>query len=216
MRDEVPPPSDGIFESERRDILETLDDLHGRRGKARGEGRPLAFEKEIDREPIGLGDGRSFRLRGFIDRVDEIGQDPTGSSTTRPGSPAAYEDLVEFGRGRTLQPALYAVALEQILRGTGRARPAAGRRERLFLPVAAAARATRSWSGTSTGAGSGASSPISSPSSRKGYFFAGSGSQVRLLRLRSGLRGRRPERSGRKREANPEAFEAYDKLDEYK
>jgi hypothetical protein len=111
----IPPPSEGIFESERRDIQETLDIFLAAEETRERKGRPLAFEKEIGEEMIETDDGRSFRLRGFIDRVDRLGEDEYRIIDYKTGSPKPYEGLVQFGRGRTLQPALYAVALEQVL-----------------------------------------------------------------------------------------------------
>jgi len=111
----IPPPSDGIFESERRDILETLDIFLAAEEAREMKGRPLAFEKEIDRERIEAAGGGSFRLRGSIDRVDRLGPDTFRVIDYKTGSTKPYEDLVFFGRGRTLQPALYAVAFEQMM-----------------------------------------------------------------------------------------------------
>ncbi|HDT13768.1 MAG TPA: PD-(D/E)XK nuclease family protein, partial [Candidatus Aminicenantes bacterium] len=121
----VPPPSDAIFESERRDILETLAIFLAAEEMREPKGRPLAFEKRIEGERIEVAGGRAFRLRGSIDRVDRIGPDAYRVIDYKTGSSKPYEDLVEFGRGRALQPALYAVALERIL---ARERPGASPR----------------------------------------------------------------------------------------
>jgi ATP-dependent helicase/nuclease subunit B len=121
-RRKIPPPSEAIFESERRDILETLDIFMAAEGRREVKGRPLAFEKAIDREVIALGGGRSFRLRGSIDRVDGLGRDTYRVLDYKTGNPSDYEELVEFGNGQKIQHALYAVALEQIL---ARERPGA-------------------------------------------------------------------------------------------
>ncbi len=212
----IPPPSDGIFESERRDILETLDIFMAAEEKREERrGRPLEFEKEIDREKISLGEGRSFRLRGFIDRVDEIGKDTYRIIDYKTGSSRPYEDLVHFGRGRTLQPALYAIALEQIL---SRERP--GRTPRV------------------------AESGYLFPSRKgegheimvrdfdrdrlrlllndllalieKGRFFAGPDAWCTYCDYCNVCVSGGPGSSAAKRDANPEIFAAYDKLDEYK
>ncbi len=215
-RRKVPPPSDGIFESERRDILETLDIFMAAEEKREDrKGRPLAFEKEIDREPIGLGDGRSFRLRGFIDRVDEIGHDLYRVIDYKTGSSKPYEDLVQFGRGRMLQPALYAIALEQILT---RERP--GRAPRVaesgyLFP-------SRKGEGHEIMVGDFDRHRLRLLLAdllaliEKGYFFAGSGAKCTYCDYCNVCVSGGPGPSGRKRDANPEAFAAYDKLDEYK
>jgi RecB family exonuclease len=214
-REKIPPPSEMIFESERRDLLETLEIFLAAEEKREDKGRPFAFEREIRREEIALGGGRSFRLNGFIDRVDELGRDLYRIIDYKTGSPAAYEDLVEFGRGRTLQPALYAVSLEQIL---ARERP--GSKPRV------------------------AASGYLFPSRRgEGHEIMLRGfDRDRLRRLLNDLLGLLergtfiagpeakcdhcdyagvcvsggPGRAERKRAANPAIFEAYDKLDEYK
>jgi ATP-dependent helicase/nuclease subunit B len=213
-RRKIPEPSAAIFESERRDILETLDIFLAAEDKREDKGRPLAFEKEIAGETIPLGEGRSFRLRGFIDRVDRIRPGAYRIIDYKTGSPAPYESLVHFGRGRTLQPALYAVALEQIL---ARERP--GERPRVV------------------------ESGYLFPSRRgegheimvrgfdrdrlrrllgdllgllgKGYFMAGPDAKCGFCDYRAACVSGGPAVSKRKREANPGIFDAYDRLDEY-
>jgi ATP-dependent helicase/nuclease subunit B len=215
MRLKIPPPSDGIFESERRDILETLAIFMAAEEKRETKGRPLAFEKEIVDEPIALGEGRSFRLRGFIDRVDLIGEDTYRIIDYKTGNPAPYEGLVHFGRGRTLQPALYAVALEQML---ARERPGT-------KPVVAE-------SGYLFPSRRGEGDEIMVRNFdrdrlrlllndliallQKGYFIAGPDAKCGYCDYRAVCVSGGPESSGAKRDANPEIFKAYDKLDEYK
>ena len=114
-RRRIPPPSDEIFESERKDVERSLRIFLDFEQKREAKGRPLAFEKPIEREEMALPGGRSFLFRGFIDRVDRLGPDEYRIIDYKTGSPAPYEDAVHFGRGRNLQPALYAVALERML-----------------------------------------------------------------------------------------------------
>ncbi|MEN6310371.1 MAG: PD-(D/E)XK nuclease family protein [Acidobacteriota bacterium] len=111
----VPPPSETVFASERRDILESLEIFLNVEEKRGADVEPLAFEKAFEAETIDLGGGRSFRLGGFIDRLDRIGPALFRILDYKTGSSAPYESLVEFGRGRMIQHALYAVAVEQIL-----------------------------------------------------------------------------------------------------
>lgn len=114
-RTDIPPPSDVVFESERRDILESLDVFLAAEENREEEVEPLEFEKEFKAEEIGLGGGHSFLLAGFIDRLDRSGPETYRVIDYKTGSPAPYEGLVEFGRGRVIQHALYAVAVERIL-----------------------------------------------------------------------------------------------------
>ena len=132
-RERIPPPSEVIFAIERQDILETLEIFLAAEEKREEKGEPLAFEKAIDREEIGLGDGRSFLLRGSIDRVDRIGPETYRILDYKTGSPSDYEELVEFGHGQKIQHALYALAFEAIqAREGGGGRPRVTRSGYLF------------------------------------------------------------------------------------
>ncbi|MGZ5555031.1 MAG: PD-(D/E)XK nuclease family protein, partial [Candidatus Aminicenantales bacterium] len=215
MRLKIPPPSDGIFESERRDILETLAIFMAAEEKRETKGRPLAFEKAIVDEAISLGRGRSFRLRGFIDRVDLIGQDTYRIIDYKTGNPAPYEGLVHFGRGRTLQPALYAVALEQIM---ARERPGA----RPFVAESGYLFPSRRGEGDEIMVGNFDRNKLRALLNdllallEKGYFLAGPEAKCGYCDYRNACVSGGPDSSKAKREANPEVFAAYDKLDEYK
>lgn len=215
MRLRIPPPSDGIFESERRDILETLAIFMAAEEKRETKGRPLAFEKEIVDEPIALGQGRSFRLRGFIDRVDLIGEDTYRIIDYKTGNPAPYEGLVHFGRGRTLQPALYAVALEQML---ARERPGA----KPFVAESGYLFPSRRGEGDEIMVRNFDRGRLRSLLNdllallEKGYFIAGTEAKCDYCDYRAVCVSGGPSSSEAKREANPEVFEAYGKLDEYK
>ncbi len=215
MKLKIPPPSDGIFESERRDILETLAIFMAAEEKREIKGRPLAFEKEIVDEPIALGDGRTFRLRGFIDRVDLIGEDTYRIIDYKTGNPAPYEGLVHFGRGRTLQPALYAVALEQML---ARERPGA----KPFVAESGYLFPSRRGEGDEIMVRDFDRNRLRSLLNillgllEKGHFIAGPEAKCAFCDYRNACVSGGPGSSAAKREANPEVFSAYDKLDEYK
>ena len=215
MKLRVPPPSDSIFESERRDIRETLEIFMAAEEKREIKGRPLAFEKAIPGESIALDGRRSFRLRGFIDRIDLIGPDTYRIIDYKTGNPAPYEGVVHFGRGRTLQPALYAVALEQML---ARERPGStphvaesgylfpsrrGEGDEIMVRDFDRGR-LRSLLGDLLAL------------LEKGYFIAGPEAKCDYCDYRAACISGGPDRSAAKREANPEVFAAYDKLDEYK
>lgn len=214
-REEVPPPSTPIFESERREILETLRVFLAAETAREEKGEPFAFELEIVRQPIALDDGRSFPLRGFIDRVDRLTADTYRVLDYKTGSAAAYENLVEFGRGRNIQHALYAVALEAMLAG----RPGGGR-----------PRVTRSGYFFPSRRGEGLEIVVKDFDRgrlrrllgdllallTKGYFIAGPEAKCGYCDYGPVCGAEAPQRSGRKREGSPEVFEAYDRLDEYK
>lgn len=211
----VPPPSDGIFESERRDILDTLRIFLAAEETRERRGQPLAFEKEISGESIDLGRGRSFRLRGFIDRVDRLGRDTYRIIDYKTGSIKPYEDLVHFGRGRTLQPALYAVALEQML----------AREEPGSSPVVAESGylfPSRRGEGDEIMVGNFDRGRLRALLNdllallENGYFVAGPEAKCDYCDYRAACVSGGPASSEAKREANPEVFGAYAKLDEYK
>jgi RecB family exonuclease len=215
LRRKIPEPSAGIFESERRDILETLAIFLAAEEKRDVKGRPLEFEKEIPNETIAIGRGRSFRLRGYIDRVDLIGPDSYRIIDYKTGSPSPYENLVHFGRGRTLQPALYAVALEQMLaRDKPGAAPVVAESGYLFPSLKGEgheimvrdfdrARLRRLLDDLLA-------------LLEKGYFIAGPEASCGYCDYKAVCISGGPRGSAVKREANPEIFAAYDKLDEYK
>jgi RecB family exonuclease len=214
-REEIPPPSEGIYESERRDILETLAIFMAAEEKREEKGEPVGFEMEIERQEIGLGGGRSFFLNGFIDRVDKLGEDAYRILDYKTGSPADYEELVEFGYGQKIQHALYAVALERMLV------PSRG---------GATPRVTRSGYLFPSRRGEGLERIIEDFDRerlrsllddllgllQKGYFIAGPEARCKYCDYAPVCGGGAPQRTGRKRKGSPEVFEAYDRLREYK
>lgn len=122
--EKVPPPSAGIFEKERQDIDYALALFLKVEGARPANVRPLVFEKSFSGASIDIGGGRSFRLRGFIDRIDEIGPGVFKVIDYKTGSPRRYQDITAFGQGRVIQHALYAVAAEKMLVAEGWARQA--------------------------------------------------------------------------------------------
>jgi ATP-dependent helicase/nuclease subunit B len=214
-KEEIPPPSEGIFESERRDILETLAIFVAAEEKREEKGEPIEFEMEIERQEIGLGAGRSFLLSGSIDRVDRLGEDTYRILDYKTGSPSDFEELVEFGHGQKIQHALYAVALERMLT------PARG---------GGTPRVTRSGYLFPSRRGEGLERIIEDFDRdrlrsllndllgllEKGYFIAGPEAKCKYCDYATVCGGDAPKRSGRKRKGSPEVLEAYDKLREYK
>ena len=133
--DKIPPPSPGIFESERRDIDHALSLFLAVEGARPATVHPLAFEKRFSGVPIEIAGGRSFLLKGVIDRIDEIGPSTFRILDYKTGSPKHYQDLVAFGQGRIIQHALYAVAAETILVDEGLARDARIAESGYFFPT---------------------------------------------------------------------------------
>ena len=210
----IPPPSAAVFESERGDILESMRVFLAAEERRGPEVEPLEFEKEFGAEEFDLGGGRSFLLRGFIDRLDRTGPASYRVLDYKTGSYAPYENLVAFGRGRVIQHALYAVVAEGLLR-RGRAGPRARVTESgYFFP-------TRRGEGREImvhGFDRDRLQRLLSDLLRlieKGYFIAGTEAKCGFCDF-APVCARAPEAAKRKREANPEIFEAYGRLDEYK
>jgi len=123
-RQDVPPPSEGIFDKERLDILEALGIFLRVEGARDPAVRPVALEKEFKDVVVEAGRGGWFKLRGFIDRIDRTGPGTYRIIDYKTGSYRDYEDLEAFDRGRRIQHALYALAAEKILAaGSEKAKP---------------------------------------------------------------------------------------------
>ena len=114
-RHRVPPPSPGIFDKERQDIHDALDVFFRVESARAVNVRPFAFEKSFAGVPVDVEGGASFRLKGRIDRIDRTGTDTFRILDYKTGSPKPYEELRAFGKGRVIQHALYAVAVEKVL-----------------------------------------------------------------------------------------------------
>ncbi len=138
-KEEIPPPTESIFEQERKKILEALDVFLAAEEKWEGVGEPLLFEvtfgikrrrrAEVERakkgekaetgmeEPavLDLGGGRSIPIAGRIDRIDRVGEGRYRVIDYKTGGYSVFEDMEMFASGRVLQHALYAIAAEQIL-----------------------------------------------------------------------------------------------------
>jgi len=140
-KEDIPPPTESIFEQERKGILEALDVFlaaeeewagkcepllfevtfgmgkRGRTKKGKGKGDAEAAEEGMD-EPASLDIGGEgpLALAGRIDRIDRVGEGRYRVVDYKTGSYGIFEDLVEFGKGKVLQHALYAIAAEQILK----------------------------------------------------------------------------------------------------
>ena len=125
----VPPPSDGVYEREARELQEDLARFLKFEAEDHAQRRPLGFEVAFggdpEGEPLGrrepvtidLGDGLRFRLRGRIDRIDHLANGSYEIVDYKTGSlflPGGLD--ATFAGGRQLQHALYALAAVQLLR----------------------------------------------------------------------------------------------------
>jgi ATP-dependent helicase/nuclease subunit B len=153
----VPPPSDGVFDREARELQIDLTLFLKFEAEDRRERRPLGFEVAFGgategealgrREPItiDLGDGLRFPLRGRMDRIDRLADGTYEVVDYKTGSAFLPGGLdATFAGGRQLQHALYALAAAELLRERdGQARVVGsyyfpttrGRRERQVRPA---------------------------------------------------------------------------------
>jgi RecB family exonuclease len=130
FREETPPPSEAVFEREKRDILAALEIFFKTEQKRERGVEPLLFEVNFgvggekgegveECVPIHLGEGASFRLAGRIDRIDRIEGSKYKVIDYKTGSYTPFEGIKAFGRGKHIQHVLYAEAAEAILRELG-------------------------------------------------------------------------------------------------
>jgi ATP-dependent helicase/nuclease subunit B len=231
-REEIPPPSEGVFEQERKDIERAVAVFLQSEEEREGRGEPLLFEvsfgcgrrrggKDGLEEPVilDIGGGRRLSIAGRIDRVDRVGPGLYQVIDYKTGSSAKFEDVKSFGRGRALQPALYAVAAEQVLKKLG-------------LDDAPAVVASGYYFPTRQGEGKDVMIERFDRAKfkellrallgalEKGHFVANPGLDARecadycdYAPICGGTAAR--DRAKEKKEANPDVFEIFDKLKDY-
>lgn len=159
----VPPPSEGVFEREARELQNDLTLFLRFEAEDHRERQPIGFEVAFGgategealgrREPItlDLGPELRFKLRGRMDRIDRLADGAYEVVDYKTGAAFLPGGLdATFAGGRQLQHALYALAARELLRGTdAQARvvgsyyfpTARGRRERRVRPESTQAEA---------------------------------------------------------------------------
>ncbi|SDT10580.1 PD-(D/E)XK nuclease superfamily protein [Paenibacillaceae bacterium GAS479] len=119
----VPSPSPSILHKESEAIQRDAAVFYQCERRREGQGRPKFFELELgqDGEPmeVVLSSGLTMRVKGFIDRIDELAPHRYKIYDYKTGNPRKYDENGYFANGRQLQHALYAVAVEQHLRRSG-------------------------------------------------------------------------------------------------
>jgi ATP-dependent helicase/nuclease subunit B len=122
-RAEVPPGTETAFTRQERELLETCEIFLRTEERVGGTLEPMMFEAEFGADgdfAIELGQGRSVKLRGSIDRVDRDRK--TGNWEVwdyKTGSLYGFREKWELLRGTKLQHVIYTRALEHLLREQG-------------------------------------------------------------------------------------------------
>ncbi|MHA6482861.1 PD-(D/E)XK nuclease family protein [Paenibacillus sp. strain BS8-2] len=118
----IPAPSAHVLLKEEEELRRDADVFYYT--ESVNGARPILFElelKEENGEPLDvvLTNGTILRLRGFIDRIDEIGPHKYRIIDYKTGSPSKYKPSEYLAGGTQLQHAVYAIAAEQWLRRSG-------------------------------------------------------------------------------------------------
>lgn len=117
----VPPPSVHIFRKETEAIRQDVAIFYKMERSRQGQPRYFELELTKDGKPMNviLEDGLELRMKGFVDRVDEIAPHLYKIYDYKTGRHSKYDENEYFSQGTQLQHALYAVAVEQWLQQTG-------------------------------------------------------------------------------------------------
>jgi ATP-dependent helicase/nuclease subunit B len=136
LKVEMPPPSDELFEREKREFLDDLAAFLAAECEGRHGGPPVGIEvtfglprDEGDEEPLAseeplvldLGHGRRLRLHGRIDRINRVARGKYEVVDYKTGGYWADDWAGVFAGGSRLQHALYGRAAERLLEKAGKA-----------------------------------------------------------------------------------------------
>jgi len=131
LRNEMPPPSEEVFEREEQDFLADVELFLKAECEIEDGRTPVGFEVSFGRvlaenssealareEPIiiDLGKGLRFRLAGRIDRIDQIGPSSFEIIDYKTGGYFEADWKGTFSGGRRLQHALYGIAAVELLK----------------------------------------------------------------------------------------------------
>jgi ATP-dependent helicase/nuclease subunit B len=139
MRRRVPPRSELAFARRREEVRFACRTFLVSEAARAADVEPVAFEvvfgmtdeerpgEVLDPVEIALGGGRSFRLRGSIDRVDRDASGRFHVWDYKTGAATYTREELGIAAGRQIQPALYALAWEALRSRDPRKSPAGGR-----------------------------------------------------------------------------------------
>ena len=122
-KEDIPPPSETIFQNEYLQLKRDVDVFL----KITGELKTKPVECEAifgddvkNTVTVPLGSGKSILLRGKIDRIDKAGPSEYHVWDYKTGSSYPYEEKGYVAGGEQVQHGLYAVAAEEILKKSGK------------------------------------------------------------------------------------------------
>ena len=111
-RETFPPPSEGVFRRECRQLQRAIRTFLASEKQLGNAYRPAHFEVNIEDAPLALPDGAMLRVRGRLDRVDEIGDALAIWDYKSGGTSRFTKSRDPFHQGRVLQHALYIALAE--------------------------------------------------------------------------------------------------------
>lgn len=117
---ELPAPSEAVFRQDKKSILQAAEFFLKMEEDRCRRVEPLMFEAGFgEPEPLAvdLGSKKKILIKGRIDRIDRVGANEYEVWDYKSGSSKRYRGNSVLNGGRELQPGLYSIAAEFILRG---------------------------------------------------------------------------------------------------
>lgn len=118
MRKKLPAPSEAVYQQEKRAILKAAEFFLRMEEERCKKVEPVLFEAQFGRKEslsIDIG-GKNIFIKGRIDRVDRVAPNEYEIWDYKSGSSAKYRGDSILNGGKELQPGLYSIAAELILR----------------------------------------------------------------------------------------------------
>lgn len=117
----IPAPSASVYRKECESIRQDTEIFYA--SELARTSMPIWFELPLhdEGEPLDveLAEGLSVPVKGFIDRVDQIGPHQYKIYDYKTGNPKRFKESDYFAGGTQVQLALYSIAAQQLLRQSG-------------------------------------------------------------------------------------------------